>query len=223
MGTAANRVSLVASGRSQIIDGSICITAGEAISAVLLPPVIAALRDTHPGIQVELVASNATRDLRKREADIAIRNFRPQHPELVARKIKEVPAHLYASPRYLESLAPLRSADDLTRADFVGFDSSHALLHFLNGKGLALTEANFSILTENHLVQWELVKEGLGIGVMQEDIGDGEPKVVRVPVEIEPFDVPMWLTAHRELHTSRRVRVVFDFLYEYLRGNADSE
>ncbi len=219
MGDAAGRVSLTASGHAQSLDGTICITAGEAISAVLLPPVIAALRREHPGIHVELVASNATSDLRKREADIAIRSFRPTQPDLVAKKIKELPALLYAAPSYLERIAPIAADDDLTRADFIGFDNTDRLMNVLNQHGLRLTPDNFPTITSNHLVQWELVKHGLGIGLMQSDIGDAEPMVERVPIDLQ-IVVPMWLTAHREVNTSRRVRVVFDLIFDRLSAPA---
>lgn len=217
MADAAGRLSLAASGHAQSIDGNICITAGEAISAVLLPPIIAELRAAHPGITIELVASNETRDLRRREADIAIRNFRPDQPDLVARKIREVPGHLYAASTYIARVGPLTSIDALNRAEYIGFGTEPALLGYLNGMGLALTEDNFPVIAANHLVQWELVKQGIGIGVMQQDIGDAEPKVERVRAGLRPIPVPMWLTTHREVNTSRRVRVVFDFLYERLR------
>ena len=36
------------------------------------------------------------------------------------------------------------------------------------------------------------------------------------------FMIPMWLTTHREVHTSRRVRVVFDLLAEGLAGADDT-
>lgn len=217
MGEAASRVSLAASGHAQSIDGHICITAGEAISAVLLPPIIATLRATYPGITLELVASNAPSDLRKREADIALRSFRPDQPDLVAKKVKDVPGYLYAAPSYLARVGPIETASDLSRCEFLGFDRTDALLNALNGMGANLTADNVPVITENHLVQWELVKHGIGIGVMQADIGDAEPRVQRVPHVLNDINVPLWLTAHREVNTSRRVRVVYDLLYGELR------
>jgi DNA-binding transcriptional LysR family regulator len=89
-------------------------------------------------------------------------------------------------------------------------------LQGLNRLGLGLTERNFPIVAENYLVMWELVKHGLGIGVMDGTIGDAEPQVRRVLPDLEPLVFTMWLVAHRELNTSRRVRVVFDLLAEEL-------
>ena len=216
MGDAASRVSLTASGQSQNIEGTICISASEVHAVFLLPPIIAKLRKQEPKINVEIIATNHTSDLRRREADIAIRNFRPTQPELIAKKIKEVSARLYATPDYLNSIDKLTSAEGLSCAEFISFDNTGMLMNGLNERGLNLTKKNFTIMSENYLVHWELVKQGLGIGIMPDDIGDAEPLVQQVLPELEPITFPIWLTTHRELNTSRRVRVVFDLLAKEL-------
>ena len=218
MGEAATRVSLTATGQALSIEGTVCITAGEAVSAYLLPPVVARLRQDHPGIEIELVASNQPQDLHRREADIAIRNFRPQSPDLIAKKLCEARAHLYAAPTYLERIGPVRSVSDLSQATFFAFDRPEVMIEGLRRLGLDLTRACFPIVTASHLVQWELCKQGVGICVMMEAIGDAEPRVQRVLSELPPYPVPMWLICHRELQTSRRIRVVFDRLAEALAG-----
>lgn len=212
MGEAANRVSLTATGQAQTIEGNICIAASETYAAVLLPPIISKLRSLEPGIHVEVVASNLASDLRRREADIAVRNFPPSEPDLIARKIRDVPARLYATPQYLERIGNPRLPADLSRADFINIDPTGGYLKMLNGMGFNLVERNFPVLSENLLVMWELVKHGLGIGILDGNIGDAEPLVRRVLPDLEPIMFPIWLVAHRELNTSRRVRVVFDLL-----------
>jgi DNA-binding transcriptional LysR family regulator len=217
MGEAANRASLSAAGQSKI-EGTICITASEAHSALLLPPIIAKLRRAEPGIQVEIVASSGVSDLRRREADIAIRNFQPTEPDLIARKIRDIPARLYATPAYLDSIGNPTEPGDCSRADFIGIDKSGIYMKGLNALGLNLSERNFPIVTGNYLVMWELVKQGLGIGIQDGLIGDAEPLVRRVLPDLAPLLFPMWLVAHRELNNSRRVRVVFDLLAQELAG-----
>jgi len=216
MGDAANRVSLTAAGQSQSIVGTICIAASEIHAALVLPPILATLRRVQPGIHVEIVPSSKASDLRRREADIAIRNFQPTEPELIARKIREVPARLYATPSYLEQIGNPTAPDDLRRAEFINIDSTGMFLKGLKAMGLPLGEENFPILTESYLVMWELVKHGLGIGILDGTIGDAEPRVRRVLPDFTPLMFPIWLVAHRELHTSRRVRVVFDLLADEL-------
>lgn len=212
MGDAANRVSLAAAGQSQTLEGTISISASETYAAVLLPAIIAKLRLVEPRIHIEVIASTRASDLRRREADIAIRNFRPTEPELFARKIRDVPARLYATPGYLKKIGNPRLPADLARADFISVDTSGVFLKGLNSRGLGLSERNFPITAENYLVMWEMVKQGLGIGILDGNIGDAEPLVRRALPDFEPFMFPMWLVAHRELTKSRRVRVVFDLL-----------
>jgi DNA-binding transcriptional LysR family regulator len=216
MGEAANRVSLAAAGQSQRVEGTVAIAASEIHAAHLLPPILLKLRAEQPGISVEVVASSAASDLRRREADIAIRNVRPSEPDLIARKIRDMPARLYAAPSYLERIGNPRLPYDLRNADFISIDRSGVFLKGLNALGLNLTEKNFPIFTESWMVMWEMVKQGLGIGVLDGTIGDAEPLVRRALPDFEPLMVPVWLVAHREVNTSRRIRIVFDLLAEEL-------
>lgn len=214
MGEAAGRLSLAAAGQSQSIEGTVCIAASEIHAAFLLPPILRLLRRRQPGIEIEVVASSRSSDLRRREADIAIRNYQPTEPDLIGRKIRDQEARLYASPGYLEEIGTPQLPYDLRKADFISIDGSGSgmFIKGLNRFGLSLTERNFPIVAENYLVMWAMVKQGLGIGVMDSTIGDAEPLVRRALPELEPLMFPIWLVAHRELNTSRRVRVVFDLL-----------
>lgn len=217
MGDAATRVSLTASGQSQSVEGSVCITASEVTSAFVLPPIVERLRRAEPGIMVEIVASNALRDLRRREADIAIRSVRPTDPDLVARRLRDDTAHLYASESYLARTGELANAEALSRAEFIGFENNEPFLNGLNALGLSLSAGNFTVLCGSHLVQWELVRQGLGIGVMITVAGDADPLVRRAAPWLPAFEFEVWIAAHREVNTSRRVRLVFDWLIEELR------
>ncbi|HEV7718295.1 MAG TPA: LysR family transcriptional regulator [Arsenicitalea sp.] len=212
MGEAANRVSLAAAGQSQLIEGTVLIAASEVHAALLLPPILVKLRALQPGIRIEIVASSKASDLRRREADIALRNFRPSEPDLVARKVGDIPARLYATPAYLDRIGNPKLPYDLRNADFISIDSTGMFLKGLNALGMNLTDRNFPILAENYLVMWELVKHGLGIGVLDGNIGDREPLVRRALPDLEPLMFPIWLVAHREVNTSRRIRTVFDLI-----------
>jgi len=220
MGDAAMELSLVASGQSDSIAGRICISATEVMAMMVLPALIGNLKQRYPGIVVELIASNATSDLKRREADIAIRSYRPTQAELIARKLTDIAASLYATPDYLHSLPQPISVASLAQAQFIGFNSgnNHNYINALNEHGLTITEQQFSVNADSHLVHWELTKQGLGIGVMPTDIGDAEPDVTRVIADRSFYKGEMWLVSHRELRMNKRVRAVFDFLVEELTG-----
>ena len=212
MGTAAMGVSLAATGQATSIEGTVSITASEAIAAFLLSPILAQLRQEQPGIEIELVVSNEARDLHRREADIAIRNFRPTQPDLFAKKIRDVDACFYASPEYIARVGPFDSAEDLRRAELFAFERGPMMIDGFAAMGLLVDRAQFPILSANHLVQWELCKRGAGVCMMMEDVGREEPGVQRILPELPTISVPIWIVCHRELQTSRRIRLIFDRL-----------
>ena len=212
MGDAANNLSLTASGQSQSIEGNICITASEDDAIFILPPIIAKLRNVYPGIKIEVVASNKTIDLRRREADIAIRGYRPTQQELIARKIKKVFGYLYATKEYINSIGNPTSFEDLNNAEFIGFNSTFEMINYLKKLGLNLTQKNFYLLAENRIVQWEFVKLGLGIGILPDYIGESNSNINKVLPLQKPIEGELWLVTHRELKMNQRIRVVYDFL-----------
>jgi DNA-binding transcriptional LysR family regulator len=220
MGAAANRTSLAATGQSESIEGVVCITASEAIMAFLLPPILQSLRLEHPGICLELIASNEVQDLQRREADIAIRNFAPKKPDLIARKVGERFAHFYASSDYVERQGPFDSMEHLAAAELFGFEHPKEMVEmFQKFLSLDCREDQFPIFTSSHLIQWAMCKQGAGICMMMEEVGDREPRVVRVFRELPSVPVPIWMVCHRELRTSRRLRLVFDWLAEGLAAS----
>lgn len=220
MGEAASRVSLAASGRVEAVEGEVTITASDAMAAYLLPAVLARLRETAPGIAVEIVASNSLRDLRRREADIAVRHVQPEEPELIRRRLADMQARLYAARSLVTRMGIPAGPADLSAWPFVGFERSDRLMEALNAQGLSLTPRNFPLLTENGVVAWEYVRQGLGVGAMIEDIAALAPELVCLLPQLPPIPVPVWLVTHRELHKSRRIRVVFDLLADMLSARA---
>jgi DNA-binding transcriptional LysR family regulator len=216
MGAAAEALGLAATGRSQVIEGVVSVSASDAVAAHLLPPLVRQLREQEPGIAIEVIASNALSNLLRREADIAIRHVQPEQPELIARLIREATASFYASEDWVTAHGHPRSALETADLPFVGADRSGQFLAYLCRHGLLLTEANFSCYAEHSLAYWALVRQGLGIGAMMDEIARDTPGIVRVLDDVPPVRFPIWLVTHRELRTSRRIRVVFECLAQGL-------
>lgn len=214
MGDAANNFALAATGTSKTVDGVVSVTATDTVAAFLLPRAIQRINEVAPGVTIEVVAADAISDLRRREADIAIRHVRPQEPELITRLLRHAKAHFYASTDWVAKNGHPRSAQDALNHRFIGHDRKGRYLALLQQHGLPLTESHFSVLAENTAVSWQMVRQGLGIGVTMQEIAALTPSVVRVLDDIAPIVFPLWLVTHRELHTARRIRVVFDALVQ---------
>jgi DNA-binding transcriptional LysR family regulator len=216
MAEAANRVALAASGQSQAISGRVCITATEMLATYYLPPMLRKLREQAPGIVVRVIASDEIRDLLRREADIAIRHAEPTQPDLIARRIGSLRGRIYAARRLLDEVGTPRSFDDLSDKDFVGIDDTEALLAGLAAQGLELRLEQFRAHAASGNCMLQLIREGLGFGFLPMDTGRLFDDLVCVLPELFDAEIPVWLVTHRELHTSRRIRVVYDLLADEL-------
>ena len=217
MGELASRISLTASGQSQSVEGLVRITASDIVSAYVLPPILERIAGLAPGIEIEVVASNEINDLMRREADIAIRHVSPAQPDLIAKRCPDTRARLYAASSYLDEIGRPASGADLAGAGFIGFSGRNdELIAELNTRGVPVTMRNFRWTTTSALVAWAMVRQGLGIAAMMEVAAVSCPDVEVVWPGFEPIPVAVWLATHRELRTSRRIRLVFDLLGEML-------
>lgn len=216
MGAAAEELQLAASGQSQAVEGVVCVSVSDAFAVWLLPALLARLRAQAPGIVIEVVTSDALSDLRRREADIAVRHVRPDQPDLIGRWVRDATAGFYASVDWVRRHGHPRRAAEAARHGFVGGDRAGRYLGYLQQHGLPVQAANFTCHAESSATSWALVRQGLGIGPMMDEIACAMPDVVRVLDEVPPVRFPVWLVTHRELHTSRRIRVVFDALADAL-------
>ncbi len=214
MGDAANTISLAATGQSEAVTGHVLISATNLMATHFLPPVLKNLRKTAPDLQIEIIASNELNDLRRREADIAIRHSRPKDEALFAKRLRDTTAHLFASKQYLDEVGRPKTLSDLEKLTFVGFDQPELRLGLMASRGLNLTTANFNFSTSSATLTLELVRQGFGIGILPIEIGAAYPELENPFLGFEPISIETWLVAHRELKTNLRIRVVFDLLAE---------
>lgn len=212
MGAAAESLRLAASGRSQTVGGVVTVSATEGAATHFLAPLVRQLREKEPAIVIEVVTTDTQSDLLRREADIAIRHVKPEQPDLIARLVREALAHFYASEDWVRVHGHPRRADEAAHLPFVGADRSGHFLAYLRQHGLPLSEENFSCYADHAMTQWALVRQGMGIGAMADEIARDTPGIVRVLDDVPPVRFPIWLVTHRELRTSRPIRLVFDAL-----------
>ncbi|WP_299773299.1 LysR family transcriptional regulator [uncultured Tateyamaria sp.] len=216
MGDAAARITVMAQGRRQGLDGIIRVTASDMMSAYVLPDTLLKLRDLAPRLRVDVIAANDIRDILKREADIAIRHVRPTEADLIARKIGDSSAHLYASKSYVAARGSPKTVEDLKEHDFISMADDDAFVAAMEEYGIPVSRANLRSGSTSGITTWELLRKGFGIFPMSDHIGDQFDDAVRLLDGVTDLSFPVWLVTHRELHTSKRIRLVFDLLAEML-------
>lgn len=212
MRDAAAKLSLAAAGNETGLAGTVRITASRIVAHYLLPPMLAALRHAEPAIAIELVPSDSSENLLFREADIALRMYRPTQLDVITRHLCDLPMALYAAKSFLDRHGRPTNPQEVLALDMVGFDRSDLNLRILRGLGINRSREDFMTRCDDQLVYWNLVRAGCGVGGMQRPVGDAEPLVERIAPFIDLPALPIWLTAPEALHHSPRIRRVFDYL-----------
>ncbi|WP_138467710.1 LysR family transcriptional regulator [Poseidonocella sp. HB161398] len=214
MEAAAARLSLEAAGASARLEGTVRITAARVVAHWHLPPLLARLRREEPGIRIELLASDQPENLLYREADIALRMFRPERGDLFARKVAELPLGLYAAPGYLDRAGRPGTLEDLQAMEFVGYGRSDMMQRIMAEKGWPPGRAAFPLRCEDQLVNWALVCAGGGVGGFQRVIADADPRVERIAAFVDLPALPVWLVVPEALRQVPRIARVRQALAE---------
>lgn len=204
--------TLIAEGSTGDLEGTVRITASTIVSHYILPQLLRPIRDEFPAIAIELVPSDSIENLLLRESDIAIRMFRPTQLELIAKKIGELPIVATAHASYLGAHGTPQTPLDLTAHTLIGFDRSDLILTAARTLGFELKRSDFALRTDSQTGGWELLKAGLGVGFGQLGMVADTPgmRALLPMIKIPPLEV--WLTTHRELFLSPRIRAIYDRL-----------
>lgn len=212
--TALGEARTRAEGRSERLEGTVRITASVVFSHYLLPPMLVEMRRLYPSIDLEVVATDTTENLLLREADIAIRMIRPTQLELIARHLGDLPIGCCAHRTYLDRRGTPQRIGDLYEHDLIGFDRSDLLIRGARELGFNLSRTDFCVRTDSQTLAWEMLKSGLGVGFAQANLIAKTPGMVALLPELAIPPLEIWLTTHRELFTSRRIRAIYDALAE---------
>lgn len=212
MGEIASLISMIADGKSDEVTGEVVVSATDLMTTEVLPELLAGLRSSAPGLSLRLACSNDVHNLLQREADIAVRHVRPKQSDLVAQHIGNFGANLYASTEYLDRVGRPHSFGEVGNLTFIGSPDPERLLMPLRELGVAIREESFMLHTDSGMVSWALTNSNFGVSMLPDFLAMRHRGIEQVFVELPSPQYPIWLVTHRELRTSRKIRLVFDTL-----------
>lgn len=215
MSEAAEQFSLVAKGQSSDVEGDVCLSLSQLDAYFSFADLWPKFQEIAPKIRLELEVSNQISDLKRRQADVAIRYKRPEEADLIIKKLGEEVVYLYGHKDYVASFAD-NPPNLVSNLRLIGFDQTDQVKVYLKSLGWELDDEQFVLLCENQLVQWQLIKKGGALAFLPDHIAAKDPNLVPAFLPyFEPIRLDVWLVCHSELHTNPRVRVVFDFLADH--------
>lgn len=187
--------------------GTVKVTGPESFGIAWLAPRLATFARQHPGLHIDLDPSGAVLDLARRQAEVAVRFFQSKDKSLIVRRVAEVGHGLYAARSYLARY-PLRSAAELADRPLLSGPPGDAESAWFAKLAKGQKPTFTSVLSVALLAA---AKAGAGIAVLPRYLGDAEPDLEHLPMPDEPREA-LWLTVHRDLRATPRVRAVMDFL-----------
>ena len=208
----------VASGLEERIEGPIRISANEIVGGLMLPGLIADFMAEHPMIEIEIEVTNDTSNLLKRDADIAVRMFRPTQNDLMARKIRDVPLGLFAHKSYFARHPVPATLDELARHVLLGQDRNPSLIAAYEAIGLRLEPDQFPFRCDNNIATISAIRAGIGIGPLHVGMAALWPDIVQVLPDLPVPSLELWLACHADVRHNRRIRLAMDFLAERMRS-----
>jgi DNA-binding transcriptional LysR family regulator len=177
------------------------------------------LRSRHPELVIELISDNRPLDIRRGEADIAVRFAAIPDQDLVVRKPGKAGWSLYASPSYLARKGPLVSVDDVTGHELIGYAD---LLAMVEGEQWlrSLKPPPVVVMRGNSIMGVaRAAVEGIGIAPLPCFAAAQEAGLLRLTPEIIG-ERDIMLVVHPDLVRVARVRATMDFLIELLHREA---
>jgi DNA-binding transcriptional LysR family regulator len=201
-------------GRDARLEGEVRITAGDAITAHLLVPWMLDFQRAHPGIRLELLADNAALDLTRREADVAVRLFRPRERSLVAVRAGDLPFSVFGSAAYFMRRTRPRAIEDLADHDWIewgtavaGTPPHHWLARHVPKRRVVLRATSTTALVA-------ACAAGYGLALLPTFTAEAERRLVAVPVQRPPPGREVWIVTHADTRANARVRAVVTWLRE---------
>jgi DNA-binding transcriptional LysR family regulator len=205
-------------GRDHRLSGRLRVTSSETLAYSRLTRHLAAFRQAHPGVAVDLFIDNRVLNLSRREADVALRPVRPRQGDLWGRRLAQIAWGLYATPAYLaERGSPSTSANALANHALIGWEDGATGIQAAQWLSQAVPEDAFVYRTNSLVNQLVAARAGIGLALLPCYLGDSEDGVVRaMPEPVPDLEGELWIVAHADLKGTARVRAFFDVVGEGL-------
>jgi DNA-binding transcriptional LysR family regulator len=202
------------------IHGTVRVTASEVIGVEVLPPILARLKLSHPGIAIELALSNRMEDLLRGDADIAVRMQRPRQNALIAQRLGDIELGFHATRDYLERHGTPLTWREMAGHALIGVATDNEFTRKLRHKLAGLDGVQYALRSDSDLVHLASIRAGLGIGICQVRLARRDPSLVRVLPELLGIPLDTWLAMHENLRANRACAATFAALAEGLTDYA---
>ena len=205
-------------GQDMDVHGEVRLTVPPLMLESFLYEILGEFHAQHPDVHLDIDVSYTEANLTKREADIAVRMYRPAQMDLISRYLGDVPLCFCAAKSYLDRKGRPKTPEELFTHDLVGFDANQEIIKAMREKGWPACRDSFATRCDLQSAYWELIRAGCGIGFSQVQVAQADPDVEILPLDVDIPILPVWLAAPQAMRQTPRIRRVWDLLAEGLKA-----
>ncbi len=199
-------------GTDQRLQGRVRLSATEMLTTRFIAPRLGQFYESFPDISVELVCTNRDINLARRETDIALRLARPEHEDLVVKKLFTIEMGFYARPEYIEQFGMPPQSGEWTGHRMLMFADSRPFRRENGWVESNVRDAKVVMRSDSVSSIYSATVGGLAVALLPCEVADQDNKLIRVPFDGAPAPRSAWQAVHRDLQHSARIRAVLDFL-----------
>ncbi|WP_297299847.1 LysR family transcriptional regulator [uncultured Methylovirgula sp.] len=193
------------------LKGMLRLSCSDWFGTYMLAPVLAEFSARHPKVCVELLSDARLYSLPRREADIAFRIKAFDEPEVISRRLLHVSYAVYS-----RSDGAITVADGGAGLHLITMDTAFAEMPDALWLKRLLPEAEIAMRSNSRVLQAEFCRQGIGLAVLPQPIGDRTPGLVRVDLGEKPPGRNTYVGYHRDLRRLSRMRALLDLVIERL-------
>jgi DNA-binding transcriptional LysR family regulator len=198
-------------GREQNLQGSLRISSADWFGAYVLPPIIADYADAYPLVDVEILTGTRLFSLAQREADIAFRIVPFDTPDVVQRRLIRL-----AYGAYIGIDSPEPAFGDGAAFRLITHDTSTGQFPDITWLEQSFPNARTVLRSNNRNVQGRMVRQGIGIAVLPQIVGDQLAGLRRLNLPEEPPRRDIWMGYHRDIRRLHRLRAFIDTVNSHI-------
>lgn len=189
----ASEAACAAIASQESVQGTLRMTAPQALGDMVIPAALKALRVRHPELRIHLTLDDDPADPVAEGAEVSLRLGPPGPGDFSAHRLADLKRSLVATPSYLAAHAPITKPEDLANHNFIGQPGGFGLA------GLPLLDARQSMVhapVQDAVVinHWHPVLQLLlcdaGIGVLPEIVVADRLKEGQLTRLLSDFTVP---------------------------------
>lgn len=208
-----------------IPSGKLRITAPEFLGSTWLVPRLTELKEKYPELQLSIVLDDRILNLSMREADAALRLYKPDQGDLMHSNIAKIHFHICGSKNYFKKHGTPQSLKDLKKHVLIGYPQNiqapYEDPNWLFRKANIEIQNNAKIIQINSLYGiFEAVRNGSGLAALPDYLVNSCKEIDPCLHKIMPPSVDMYYVHAEERKHSIRIKILQEFLIESVKDSA---